>query len=388
MSAPAFQQIADFDSKRNTKFLWKTLKHSVLAQMLDMDFILDFLVTYNREQRMALVRNLEFEYDYKLVEKVLRQPESDIRSCTLAMILEPIEIYVRDFRDLLLLKSNQILNFGISRKLVEILLTLSNNDIVKFKETYEIIFQRSAIKDIEVTYGKHSIMSRLLTQLIEGKRSEQSDISVTNAKMIAKKISESDTGIPGIDIDTFITMFTQDSFAQLSTMFDVYEDKYERTIEEAIQDVLQGQIEAECFQDIAVYTRSPCGYLAKALRQALDTAPIDFTTLKRIIIGHEGKDLREVSLEYCKLYDETLDKSIQTRIDIDEIKHVFITIIQTREDFASNNVQQNTLQPRNNSSPFATGSNTLNDSTMGVLTQRSLGTIGKWIQKLKSKNSN
>ncbi|CAF4806532.1 unnamed protein product [Rotaria sp. Silwood2] len=90
---------------------------------------------YNCAQRVILVHNLEFEYDYKLIDIVLEQPESPIRSCTLAMLIEPIELYVRDFHDLLILKSNDKSNFDISRKLVQILLALDNDDTHKFKAT-------------------------------------------------------------------------------------------------------------------------------------------------------------------------------------------------------------------------------------------------------------
>ncbi|CAM4985116.1 unnamed protein product [Rotaria socialis] len=57
----------------------------------------------------------------------------------------------------------------------------------------------------------------------------------------------------------------------------------------------------------------------------------------RIIIGHERKDLGEIKLEYSKIYDETLDETIENRVDIEEIKKLFLMIITTGRHATSSN---------------------------------------------------
>ena len=184
------------------------MKHCITAQTLDLDFILHFLSTYTCEQRLILVHDLEFEYEYKLVDMVLERPESSMRSCTLAMLIEPIELYVRDFRDLLTMKHLNQISSDISRKLVEILLPLSNQEIAKFQETYELLFENSTEKDIIIVLGKESILSKLLRCFLQGKRYEEPGHSATLAKEIAKRLYEAGEGTPGIDYDTFIKIFT------------------------------------------------------------------------------------------------------------------------------------------------------------------------------------
>jgi len=337
------------------------MKHCITAQTLDLDFILHFLSTYTCEQRLILVHDLEFEYEYKLVDMVLERPESSMRSCTLAMLIEPIELYVRDFRDLLTMKHLNQISSDISRKLVEILLPLSNQEIAKFQETYELLFENSTEKDIIIVLGKESILSKLLRCFLQGKRYEEPGHSATLAKEIAKRLYEAGEGTPGIDYDTFIKIFTHDSFPQLSAIFDIYEDKYGRPIQEAIEREFANEIDINCFQDIAEYTRSPGVYYSKILRQALEQNPIDYPTLIRIIIGHHDRDLCEICLEYSKIYDETLDQTIKTRLDIFEIKRLFILIITNGKDISSDLVSQVLFEHSNNSSP--TGSSIISTTS-------------------------
>jgi hypothetical protein len=306
---------------------------------------------------MIIIHDLEFEYHYKLIDMVLERPESTMRSCTLAMLVEPVELYVRDFHDILKLKLTGKIDSDISRILVEILLGLTNDDARKFKETYEQLFESSVKNDIEIVQGETSIISKLLIQLLEGKRYDESNSSATIAKTIAKKLYEATEDTPAIDYDTFIRIFTRDSFSQLSTIFDIYEDKYGRPIQEAIERQFQGQLETQCFQDIIEFTRSPNRYYSKLLRQALEKTPVDYRTLIRIIIGHEDKDLGEIVLEYSKSYDESLDETVKNHVDIAEIKRLFVLIITKGEDIAVNDGGQVRFDHVNNSSSAGSGIN-------------------------------
>ncbi|CAF4983511.1 unnamed protein product, partial [Rotaria socialis] len=76
------------------------------------------------------------------------------------------------------------------KKLVEILLPLDNDDIKKFKESYENLFESPVQKDIEIVQGNESIATNLLKELLEGKRYEASGYSATMAKVIGKKLYE------------------------------------------------------------------------------------------------------------------------------------------------------------------------------------------------------
>ena len=362
------------------------MKHCITAHTLDLDFILHFLSQYTSEQRIILVHDLEFEYEYKLIDMVIERPESPMRSCTLAMLIEPIDLYTRDFHDLLILKQLNKINWDISRKLVEILLTLNNDEIKKFKETYENLFESSIQKDIEIVQGSQTIISKLLIQLLEGKRYEEYGHSATIAKTIAKKLYEAGEGTPGIDYDTFIKIFTRDAFSQLSAIFDIYEDKYGKPIQEAIEREFQGRPEIECFQDIVEYIRSPSIYYSKVIRQALDETPIDYKTLIRTIIGHQDKDLHEICLEYSKIYDETLDQTIKNRLDIPEIKRLFILMITNGRDIMATEVSQVLFDHSNNSSPTGSGNiptSSIASTTNGMRRNRSHEAFDKFVNIFK-----
>ncbi|CAF3597835.1 unnamed protein product [Adineta steineri] len=386
-TVPSFGHATDFDYKRDTKHLCKIMKHCITAHTLDLDYILHFLSSYTCEQRMILVHDLEFEYEYNLVDMVLERPESPMRSCTLSMLVEPVELYARHFHDLLTLKQLNKIDYDISRKLVEILLVLNNDDAKKFKQSYENLFENSTEKDIEVVQGVDSIISRLLIHLIEGKRYEESGHSASIAKNIARKLYEAGEGTPGIDYDTFIKIFTRDAFSQLSAIFDIYEDKYGGPIQEAIEREFQEQTDIECFQDMVEYTRSPGDYYAKIIRQALDKTPIDYETVFRIIIGHEEKDLCEICLEYSKIYDETLDETIKNRIDILEIKRLLVLIITHGHDITANNIDQVRFDQSSNFSPPGSGTiptTSIAASSVGMRRNRSQEAFEKFVNVFKT----
>ena len=326
----------EFDYKRDAKYLSKILKQCIAAHTLDLDFLLQYFAPYNCEQRMVIISGLAYDYNYQLDDMILERPESPIRSCALALMIEPIELYARDFHDLLLGKRTGRIDGDIARKLLEILLALNNDDTRKLKDLYKQLFDNSIERDVERVQGSTAITSKLLVELLKGERHEEPNSSTDIAKSIAKKLYEAGEGTPGIDYETFIRIFTRDAFSQLSTIFDIYEDLYKRPIQEAIDREFPNPTETECFQDIVEFTRSPAIYYSKVLRQALEKIPVDYITLIRTIIGHEERDFQEIKLEYSKIYDETLDQTIHTRLDIVELKRLFITIINKGEKSTSN----------------------------------------------------
>lgn len=339
---------------------------------------------------MIIVRDLEYEYNYNLVDLVLARPESPLRLCTLAMLIERMELYGRDFHDLLLMKQKVCSDEDVSRQCLEILLSLTNDEINKFQETYKHVFENSLQDDIQNVYGAESIVSKLFIQWLQGARDEEVEYSVSIAKAVAKKLYEAGEGTPGIDYETFIRIFTCDPFAQLSAIFDIYEDKYGGPIQEAIEREFQNRSETICFQDIVEYTRSPGGYYSKILRQALDKTPIDYRTLIRILIGHQEIDLSEIKLEYSKLHDQTLDQTIQQRVEILEIKRLFIMIISNGLDIMAGENGAVHFDHANNSSsnnpisPLAVPAVVAASANPGMRRNRSHDAFDKFVNVFKT----
>lgn len=329
---PSFHHVSEFDYKREAKYLSKILKQCATAHTLDVDFLLNYFSSYTNEQRLIIIDDLAYEYNYKLIDMVLERSASPVRSCLLAMLVESIELYVRHFHDILYQKQTGQIENDISRNLLEILLTLNNDEAKQFTETYESLFSTSVNNDIELVQGEENVITKLLIDILKGKRLEEPLSSSSLAKTIAKKLYEGEEGTSIIDIDTFIKIFTRDAFSQLSTIFDFYEDLYKNPIEQAIDKNFSGEIERECFRDMIEFIRSPSVYYSRILRRAIKSDPIDYATLIRTIIGHEEKDLCEIQLEYSKLFEETLEQHIQTTINISDIRSFFLKILQKNQD--------------------------------------------------------
>ncbi|UJR22093.1 hypothetical protein I4U23_025159 [Adineta vaga] len=365
---PSFHHAVEFDYKRDTKQLMKILKHCTTAHMLDMDCILHFLSSYTCEQRMIIIHDLEYEYHYNLVDMILERPDSPIRSCVLAMLIESIELFARHFHDLLTEKSIGKIENDISKVLLEILLGFSNDDVQKFKETYKQLFENSVQQDIEVVYHEQTFLCNFLLQLLEGKRYDSSSTSATSAKYVVKSLYEATSDKSAIDKDTLMKIFTHDSFSQLSSIFDIYEDKYGQPILQAIQRLFSNPIELQYFQDIIEFTRSPGDYYSRLLREACEKTPVDYKTLIRIIIGREEKDLCEINLEYSKMYEHSADEIIKQRLDNREIKRLFIMLINGGEDITANENGSVRFDHANNSNPINSSNHTATTTTTTTTT--------------------
>ncbi|CAF0995860.1 unnamed protein product [Didymodactylos carnosus] len=343
------------------------MKQCNVAHTLDIEFILHFLSSFNSEQRLILVRELEFEHEYRLVDLLEAEKDTPLRACTLALILESEELYARNFHDLL-----QSSYTKHHHSLVEILLTLNNADLKKFKDHYEQIYGCTIENDVKNVITSTTIYRDLLLAMLEGQRSEQISHSVTIAKMIAKRLYEAGEGTPGLDHETFIKIFTLDSFSQLSAIFDVYEDKYGKSISIPINQEFQQQIERDSFEDIVQYTRNPAAYFANILHKALNESPIDYTSLIRIIIGHAEKDLHESALEYWKLFDESLEQTIKNKAEEGEIKRLLLTLV------TNGRLSDKQTQHVGSGSTPPTGG-----STMGMKRNRSQEAFDKLVNTLK-----
>ncbi|CAF1183117.1 unnamed protein product [Didymodactylos carnosus] len=320
-SVTSFNHSFDFDYKRETKNLYKIMKQCTVAHTIDIQYILNFLSSFDSEQRLILVRELEFQHDYKLVDSILAEKDSLLRSCTLALIMESEELYSRNFHDLL---HNAYTTHY--RSLLEILLTMNKEDMKKFKDYYKQIYTCSVESDVKNIVTTPTIFYNLILAMLEEQRSEQISHSATSAKQIAKLLYEAGEGTPGLDHETFIQTFAVDSFSQLSAIFDEYEDKYGKPINVAINQKFTHQIERESFEDIIQYTRNPATYFSNILHKSLNENPIDYTSLIRIIIGHSEKDLCEIALEYSKLF-ELLEQTISKQIETGEIKKLFLKLV-------------------------------------------------------------
>ncbi|CAF3221490.1 unnamed protein product [Rotaria sp. Silwood2] len=135
------------------------------------------------------------------------------------------------------------------------------------------------------------------------------------------------------------------------------------------------------------YTRTPSGYHAKILQQALDKKPIDYITLIRIIIGHEVKDLCEIKLEYSKMYDETLYQSIEDRMDIAERKNLLAMIVVIGKHLTSNDSEEVCSDDRDNSSSTRTALRSITSRVAEIKANCSLHAFEKFIQILKIRHS-
>lgn len=331
---------------------------------MDLEQIVRFLSLYNCEQRISIIHAVENQFISKFIDLILEQPDSPARLCALAVLIEPIELYVRDFHDLLLSDRTELNNRERTKKLLEILLGLSNNDARAFKNVYKTLFEKSVENDIESIEGDKSIIGKLLIELLAGKRCEAPAHSLSTAKVIAGQLHEASEGRSDIDYDSLIQVFAHDTFPQLSAIFDVYEDKYGRSIKEAIKLQFKNRVETDCFQDMVEYIRSPSTYYAAVLRQALDQQKIDYRTFRRIIIGHQNKDLCEIKLEYSKIYDETLEDMIKNHIESSQIRIIFLTMINKAKDSIEADYERLHFNNKNKDELVGNAKNLLNTSDL------------------------
>ncbi|CAJ1071662.1 annexin A13 isoform X2 [Xyrichtys novacula] len=193
--------------------------------------------------------------------------------------------------------------------LVEILCTSSNEDILKYKETYAQVHERDLEADIEGdTSGD---VKNLFASLLQASRDEGLEVDEDLAEQDAASLIEAGEARFGTDESTFTFILTHRNHMQLQATFKAYEALSGTDILDAIESEATGTLK-ECYITLVRCAKNPQLYFARRLNAAMKGAGTDEDTLIRIIVGRSEIDLETVKDMYLEKYDVTLKDALDS----------------------------------------------------------------------------
>lgn len=264
--------------------------------------IVSILTNRTYDQRLDIALQFKLKYG-KNLEKELETHvgNNEVRDILVALVLPIPVFYARELYEALT-------GFGTNENvLIDILCTLSNNEIWSVSKTYELEFHRQLVDDVK---GDTSGDFRdLLVSLLNVRRDEGRTVHKQHAVADAHKLYEAGVGRLGTDESVFYEILCSRNYNHLRGVFDEYKYLSGHEIEDAISKEFSGYAKKGLLALVAT-TRNLPEYFAKRLDDWMSGADKGSGQLKRIVVARSGVDLDDIKKEYVAVYHVRLQADI------------------------------------------------------------------------------
>ncbi|XP_046617244.1 annexin B9-like [Neodiprion virginianus] len=194
-----------------------------------------------------------------------------------------------------------------NRLIIEVLCTLSNDEIKMIKQAYNSKYSRSLEYDISGdTTGS---FKDLMFPLFIADRDELFDLDPAEAQEDARALIGIGDLSFGSKESTFLKILVERSFTQLQQIFIDYESMAGHGIEKAIENQYSGDIKDRLLFVIKCLRNSPV-FFAEQFYKTVQGPEIDDKELIRLIVTRSEIDMREIKEAFVELYNESLENYI------------------------------------------------------------------------------
>ena len=192
--------------------------------------------------------------------------------------------------------------------LIEIICTRSNIELEKIKETYEKLFKGNLEK--KVTSDTSGSLQKILTSLLQCKRSENSCPDEENCKKLAQELYNAGEKKLGTDEPIFNKIFALSSPPELFSINNHYNNISKVHLKDAISKEYSGHIK-DALITILESTISPNDYYAKRVNKAVKGLGTNDKMLVRVLVSREDKDMGQIRNSYKTLFGKDMIEDIK-----------------------------------------------------------------------------
>ncbi|KAK5644432.1 hypothetical protein RI129_005732 [Pyrocoelia pectoralis] len=264
--------------------------------------IVSILTNRSYDQRLDIALQFKLKYG-KILEKELEThvEDKEVRNLLVALVLPIPVFYARQLHE-------AVAGFGTNENiLIDILCTLSSNEIWSVNKTYELEFHQQLVNDIKGdTSGD---FRHLLISLLTVRRDEGRTVHDVQAVADARKLHGAGVGRIGTDESVFYEILCSRSYYHLREVFDEYKDLSGHEIEDAIAKEFSGDAKNGLLALVAT-TRNLPEYFAKRLDKWMSGADKGSGQLTRIVVARSGVDMDDIKREYITVYHVPLQSDI------------------------------------------------------------------------------
>ena len=200
----------------------------------DEQTIIDILTTCSNRQRQEIAKYFTNTFGRNIVDDLKSELGGEFEDVIVSLMI-PAEEYLCTQ----LHKALEGLGTDEST-LVDILCTMSNEELHELVELYEKLYDRPLAEHLcSETDG---YFRRLLTMIITGVRDQSGKLDPSRAKEEAAALYAAGESKLGTDEEVFNRIFAHDSFGQLRLVFEEYKDLSGQTIEQAVKHEMDGEL--------------------------------------------------------------------------------------------------------------------------------------------------
>ncbi|XP_074031468.1 annexin B9-like isoform X2 [Leptinotarsa decemlineata] len=287
-----------FDPRADAEILRKAMK----GFGTDEKAIINVLTKRTNDQRLQIAIQFKTLYGKDLIKDLKSELSGNFENLVVAMMTPLPEFYAKELHD-------AMSGVGTDEDvLIEVLCTMSNNEIRTIRQAYHSMYYRPLEEDIR---GDTSgTLKRMLVSLCTANRDESMMTNPHEAQADAQALLTAGELRLGTDESAFNAILCQRNHAQLQLIFHEYQQISGNDIEDAIKREFSGNSESGFLAIIRAIKNQPA-YFAKQIHNSISGMGTEDKNLIRLIVTRSEIDMGDIKRAYESKYGETLREALR-----------------------------------------------------------------------------
>ncbi|CAH1988856.1 unnamed protein product [Acanthoscelides obtectus] len=284
------------------EFLAKELHKAISGLGTEESTIVEILGIHNNDEIIRISNCYEGLSFQDLIKDLKSELSGNFENLIVAMMTPLPEYYAKELHD-------AMSGIGTDEDvLIELLCTMSNQEIRTIRQAYEAMYESSLEDDLRADTS--GTFKRMMVSLCTANRDEDPTVNLDQAREDAAKLAEAGELQMGTDESTFNSVLCARSYAHLRAVFEEYERLTGNSIEDAVKSEFSGNSESGFLAIIRAIQDTP-KYFAKQLNNAISGAGTDDNSLMRIVVTRSEIDMEDIKRAYASKYGESLKEAIK-----------------------------------------------------------------------------
>ncbi|KAF5747525.1 hypothetical protein HS088_TW05G00248 [Tripterygium wilfordii] len=262
----------------------------------DTSTVINILAHRDAEQRGLIQQEFETRFGDELVKHLHSELHGHVKKAVLLWMHEPVA------RDATILRNAFKGTITNHEAAIEVICSRSSAHLRQIKQIYYSMFDTRLQQDIESeAFGNYK---KLLLAYVSTTRYEGPEIDKLMVENDVKALHRAED-------NCFIQIFCERSRAHLVAVESAFHATYGKPLRKVLKRETSG-IFKHALMTILQCAEDPAKYFAKVLHKAMKGLGTDDTTLIRVVVTRAEFDMRQVKLEYRKIYKKTLYDAVHS----------------------------------------------------------------------------
>ncbi|KAJ8933353.1 hypothetical protein NQ314_014068, partial [Rhamnusium bicolor] len=295
---PTVVPVNPFNARGDAEILRKAMK----GFGTDEKAIINVLARRSNAQRLQIAVEFKTLYGKDLIKDLKSELTGNFERLILALMTPLPEYYAKELHD-------AISGLGTDEDvLIEILCTMSNQEIRVIRDAYHALYYRSLESDLKGDTA--GTFKRLMVSLCNACRDESTVVNQQTARADAQALLRAGELRLGTDESIFNMVLCQRNYAQLQLIFQEYQNITGHDIEKAIKNEFSGDAE-DGFLAVIRSIKNQAAFFAKQLNKSMKGLGTNDRQLIRLVVTRCEVDMVEIKREYQTNYKESLADAIK-----------------------------------------------------------------------------